>query len=523
MPSAARAMRHAGAVLLLGLLLGPASLRAQGSSYEQLQTFSSLLNQIRISYVDSVNYSQLVHAAIDGVLSSLDPHSRFLSRADADRESAYDAGQLAGSGLLLDEVNGELVVLSTYPQGPADRAGVAAGDRLLSVNDTSAAGLSPSEVSRALLGEKGHKVKLKLLRGSRLEPDTVRATLKFDFLQPHSVGITGMLDGTTGYVRFQQFFLKGGDDLERAIKDLKKSGAKRVIVDLRGDPGGVVIAAVDVAGLFLPRKTVIYRTDGRRSSSRDTVSTSTDGPFRDLPLMMLIDNGSASASELVASSLQDHDRALLLGRRSFGKALIQAAFPIPPQGDLVWLTVARIYTPSGRIIQRSYRGIKAEQYYSFAGRTGTEQDTAEVFHTDAGRAVRGGGGIAPDIVLPKTPDFPAWWSVAADSGWIEAISDSVASLLSKDPKELLRWQTAADEWQTRLVAPFLQRARDRLHVAIPPDTALESRIGRNLAYRAAEVRWGRDAAEQMVLRNDPDIQAAMGYWDRLPELLARGH
>ncbi len=522
MPRVSRRHRTTARVLLLALLLVPATARAQGSSYEQLQTFSSLLNQIRVSYVDSVNYAQLVHAAIDGVLTSLDPHSRFVSRADADRELAYDNGQLAGSGLLLDEVDGELVVLATYPDGPAVKAGIAAGDRLLSVNDTSIAGLSPSEASRLLLGDKGHKLKLKLLRGPHLEPDTVRANVKFDFLQPHSVGVTRMLDASTGYVRFQQFFVKGGEDMERAIKDLKKCGARRLVIDLRGNPGGAVIAAVEVAGLFLPKKTMIFRTDGRRSSARDTVSTATDGPFRDLPLMILIDDGSASASEALASSLQDHDRALLLGRRSFGKALIQAPFPVPPQGDLVWLTVARVYSPSGRIIQRSYRGIKAEQYYDFAGRTGTGQDTTAVFHTDAGRAVRGGGGIQPDIVLNKTPDFPAWWSVAADSGWIEAISDSVANLLAKDPAEQTRWMSATTEWQSRLVSPFLQRARDRLHVGIPADTALEARIGRNLAYRSAEVRWGRAAAEEMMLRNDPDIRAAMGYWDRLPTLLG-GH
>ncbi len=507
------------ALILAALSLGSAPAAAQ-ASYEQLQTFSSLLNQIRASYVDSVTYAELVHAAIDGVLGSLDPHSRFLKREDSEREAAYEAGMLAGTGVFFDEVDGSLVVLTVLPGTPGAKAGVSAGDRLLTINDTSSEGLSAYEVGGRLIGAKGTKVRLLFERGSRLEPDSVRVNLKFDILQPKSVTISRMIEPGTGYVRLSGFQLKAGDEVEKSFKDLKNAGARRMILDLRGNPGGLVFAAVEISSLFLPKKSAVFRTVGRRRSATEDFTTEKDGPFREVPLILLIDQGSASASEAVAGSLQDHDRALILGRRSFGKALMQQGFPVPPQGDFVYLTVGRIATPSGRIIQRSYHGLKASQYYSFAGRSGTEQDTTQVFHTDHQRPVRGGGGIAPDVSINKSAELPNWWGIAADSGWIEAVADSVAALLPKDRPAAARWTDNPAEWQTGMVAPFLTRVRDRLKISSEPDTATRGRIGRILAYRASEVRWGSDAAEALLVRYDPDIRVAMGYWEKLDSMLS---
>lgn len=505
-------------MLVAGLASAPPTLAAQ-ASYEQLQTFSSLLNQIRASYVDSVTYAELVHAAIDGVLGSLDPHSRFLRREDGEREQAYESGMLAGTGIVFDEVDGSLTVLTVVPGTPGARAGVSAGDRLLAINDTASLGLSSYDVAHRLLGAKGTRVRLLFERGSRLEPDSVRVTLKYDLLEPRSVTAARLLDATTGYVRLSRFHAKAGEEVERAIKDLRGKGARRLILDLRGNPGGLVFAAVEISSLFLPRKSEVFRTEGRHASASRVYSTDDDGPFRELPLILLIDEGSASASEAVAGSLQDHDRALVLGRRSFGKALMQQGFPIPPQGDLVYLTIGRISTPSGRIIQRSYQGLNASQYYAFAGRSGAARDTVAVFQTDRHRPVRGGGGIAPDVTIPRSAELPGWWSAVADSGWIEAVADSVAALLPRDPSAAARWGDAQGEWRTGMVEPLLARVHDRLKVVAEPDSALQGRLGRILAYRAAEVRWGRDAADALLVRHDPDLRVAMTYWDRLDQLL----
>lgn len=509
-----RSARRLAAVLLL-TALAPAPGAAQGASYEQLQTFSSLLNQIRASYVDSVAYSELVHAAIAGVLESLDPHSRFVRRATAERELAYEGGNLAGAGIVLDEVEYGLTVLSVYPKSGAARAGVSPGDRLIAIGDTSVFGLTASEAMSRLIGEKGKKVRLLLTRGNVLAPDSIRVQVKFDIVEPRSVGLARMVDATTGYLRLQGFWAKGREEVERAIKDLRGKGMKRLIFDLRGNPGGSVGAAVEIAGLFLAEKTLIFTTQGRRSPTNNAFYTEDDGPFRDLPLMVLIDDGSASASEALAGCLQDHDRALILGRRSFGKALMQRLFLVPPQNDVVWLTVGRIATPSGRVIQRNYRGMKAAQYYSFAGGAGTARDTALIYRTDKGREVRGGGGIQPDVVLPGAPELPGWFSEAADSGWYEAVADSVAGTLAPQPAARSAWMGATGEWQARLVEPFLGRVRTRLNLAVTPEGPLAARLGRILAHRAAEVRWGADAADEFLARNDPDIVAANKAWGQL--------
>ncbi|HWA16646.1 MAG TPA: S41 family peptidase, partial [Gemmatimonadales bacterium] len=497
-----------------GLVLLAAPLRAQ-SSYEQMQTFSSLMNQIRTSYVDSVTYAGLIVAAVDGVLSSLDPHSRFLSRANAEREMAYQAGTLAGTGIVLDEVDGGMAVLSVLPRSPGSKAGVAAGDRLLTVNDTAIGGLTSHEVGRKLMGEKGKKVRLLFERGSRLEPDTLRVQIKYDYLDVKAVSLTRMLDPTTGYMRLGGFDWKSSEETESALKTLRGKGMKRLILDLRDNPGGYMGELDQIASFFLPKGVLIYEIKGRKVSGDPKTMTTKNGDFRELPLIVLVNEGSASASEALSGALQDHDRALIVGRRTFGKALMQTMFFVPPNNDVVWLTTGRIVTPSGRIIQRAYHGLKAEQYYSFGGKSGDAQDTAAVFYTDRKRPVRGGGGIHPDVVTPDAVDLPRWWYVAADSGWIEAVADSVAAGLPREPAAATAFSNAPDQWQSALVEPFLSRARARLKVTAEPDAGQLRRIARILAWRATEVRWGPDAAELFLIANDGTLKLAMEKWGDL--------
>jgi hypothetical protein len=252
-----------------------------------------------------------------------------------------------------------------------------------------------------------------------------------------------------------------------------------------------------------------------------TYTTKRDGPYMGLPLVVLIDENSASAAEAFAASLQDHDRALLLGRRSFGKALMQLDFVVMPMGDDLHLTVGYVLSPSGRFIQRRYRGLAVEQYLAFAGKSGAEADTMRTYHTDVGRLVRGGGGIVPDVALPKPVSLPVWWSVAADSGFDDAVSDSVALTLPATPAARVAWLTASDQWRSALLEPFLARVRARLKIAAHTDSALEARLAIMLAARAAAVRWGVDAGEEFALSNSAAIRLAVSYFIRLPELLAR--
>jgi len=492
----------------------------QTSAYEELQAFSTVLNHIRLNYADSVSYHELVHAAIDGMLRSLDPHSYFLSRADWERRSAFERGELAGVGILLEAEDSAATVVSVLPESPADKAGVQPGDRIAEVNDTSVAGLKAEEVALRLAGPKGAKVRIRLERGVRLEPETLRVTLKRNFLKPPPVVVTGMADSVTGYLKLVWFGPKAGEEVHDALKSLKRRGARQVILDLRNNPGGVVDAAVEIASEFLLKGTVVFREKGRKKDANQDFVTKRDGDSRDLPLVLLINGRSASASEALAGSLQDHDRALILGRRSFGKALVQTGFVVLPGGDVVELTIARVFTPSGRVIQRRYKGIGYQQYWSFAGKSGAEEDTLAVYRTDHGREVRGGGGIEPDVPLPAPAALPVWWSVATDSGFDVTVADSVAQTLTATPARRAQWLGGRDRWSQGVLAPFLTRVRARLHVVAQQDSLLAERIALLLAARAATVRWPPDGGDELLLRNDPDIRAAVGYFPRLAERLS---
>ena len=512
--------RAALAILAL-VAAGPTTgLLAQRSAYEELQVFSGVLNHIRNNYVDSVGYSELVKAAITGMLRALDPHTRYVSRADRERLDAVERGELATTGMVLESVDGVPTVLTVFPRSPAAKQGIQSGDRIVLVNDTVVAGIEVKELELRLAGKKGSKVRVVFERGSRLQPDTFAVSVKRDEFDVFAVSAVHLVDSVTGYLRLAEFGETAHEEVERAIKKLKGSGARQVILDLRANPGGLVIAAVEIAAEFFPKGTLVFRTRGRKSDVDEDHRTERNGDFRDLPLIVLIDERSASASEALAGSLQDHDRALILGRRSFGKALMQSIFLLPA-GDYLWLTLGRVITPSGRFIQRRYRGLLVEQYRAFAGTAGAAEDTVEVYHTHNGRVVRGGGGIAPDVESPQPPPFPVWWSVAVDSGLDAAVSDSVAFTLAQDSGERLAWSRDADRWRATLLEPFLDRVHARLRIGVEPDSALAARIVRALAHRVAEVRWGSEAGVEFAVANDPDIRAAMSYFPRLATLLGR--
>jgi carboxyl-terminal processing protease len=503
------------AILAVG---AAAPLAGQASSYEELQRFSAVLNHIRTNYVDSVTYSGLVRSAIDGMLRSLDPHSWFATTEDYERLNALERGELAVIGLRVETVDGVPTVLTYKAGGPAARAGVRPGDRIRAVDGQPVAGLSERDVALRLAGEKGSRVTLLLERGPLLEPDTFTVSAKRAFLSPSSaVSIARMVGPETGYVKLDEFSETSADDVAAAIGKLKGRKARQIILDLRGNPGGVVTEAVALASQFLPEKTLVFSTRGRKKAVDEDFRTSRSGRFTDLPLIVLIDAGSASAAEAFAGSMQDHDRALILGRRSFGKALMQTGFVVP--SGFVELTIGHVLTPSGRYIQRRYQGLAVKQYYASAGTAGAAEDTAAVFHTDHGRPVRGGGGILPDVPLPGPPGVPAWWSVAADSGFDEAVADSVAQTLPADAGGRQSWLTSPGVWQARLLPPFLARVRSHLKVAAVSDSTVNAYIAAQLAARAAFVRWPPDGGEEMMLQTDPDVAAALTYFGRMDGLL----
>jgi len=507
--------------LVAALLLGAPVTRGsaqQRTSYEELQTFSQVLTYIFHSYPDSVGYSVLVKAAIDGVLRDLDPHSLFFSRLDYERLDSLQRGDLAVTGANLDDVEGVPTVLGVTPKSPADDAGVLPGDRVLAINDTVVAGLEIETIRVRMAGSEGSKIRVRFARGPRLDPDTFSVTLKRKRIEEHYVYEARMADSVTGFLRLDEFGFKSADEVHDAINRLKKQGARRLILDLRNNPGGYVDQAVDLVSEFVPKGTVVFSTVGRRADVDTTFVTRRDGSFRDLPLIVLINGLSASAAEATAASLQDHDRALLVGRRSFGKALEQMNFFLS-SGEVLHMTVGHVVSPSGRVIQRRYSGLAVEQYYSLAGKTGAGADTDKVYYTDAKRPVRGGGGVQPDIVDSAGAEPPAWWVAAEDSGFVAEVADSVAQTQSPTPAGMAAFESGAAGWDRTLAPVLLKRVRDRFHIQAAVDSLMQWRIGFALGRRVVEERWGLDARYDLELRHDRDVATALAAFPRLPDLL----
>ena len=500
--------RLCAVVILATLGLLPGALSAQGT-YEDLQAFSSVLNYVRLNYVDSVSYHGMVRAAIAGMLQSLDPHSRFETKADFERYVDLMQGKLSSSGLTLELVDGRPVVLGIVHGSPTDRAGVLPGDRLLSINDTSALGIPTRALELRLSGDQGAKFRLRLERGPALEPDTLRVSFKLAPVKPPAVSEALLVDSTTAVVRLESFERPDAiAEVSKTLDDLKHRGMKRLVLDLRWNPGGLVQGASQLAGLFLPARTLVFRTKGRQSADDQQFVTVQDGKWKDLPLAVLVNEWTASASEAFAGAMQDHDRAIIVGRRTFGKALMQRDF-ILPDGDVIWLTVARIVSPSGRVIQRQYHGLGALQYDLLAGHGGAPADTDALYHTDAGRVVRGGGGILPDSVLPPAPAPPRWWVTAGDSGILLRVADSVSQTLGASDRDQAAWLSLGPAgWRARLLGPFLTACRAELGIEARLDERQADQVAVRLAARAAQVRWGDVAASAVEVSADPEVAAA---------------
>lgn len=503
------------------VVAAPAGAQQPRSAYEELQTFSGVLNHIRNNYTDTVSYRRMIRAAIDGVLGDLDPHSRFVSREDNLVLGSLVRGDLAGIGVHLEPLDENMVIRTLDRHGPAERAGLLPGDRLISVGDTSVAGLDVTQVEARLAGRKGSRVRLRLERGPRIEPDEFEVEVERREIDVSAVEAPVAIDSATVYVRVIEFGEEATRDLRASLEREVNRGRRQVILDLRGNPGGLVGEAVDMASLFLPRRTLVFSTRGRVSQMNQDYVTAGNGPLQSIRLVLLIDEGSASAAEAMAGALQDHDRAVLVGRRSFGKALVQAPFFLP-DGDIVWLTVGRVHTPSGRVIQRVYRDLTPSQYRSLAGTAPEERGELPLFHTAGGRPVRG-GGISPDVETAARPRPPAWWSVAHERGWIQEIADRAAADRPPGEDMVDAWTGAHLDHRT-LADAVLERVRTDLDVRAEVEPEVRDWMGRTLAARVAAVRWGVEAEARFRVAVDPDVAAALQMLPRWSEILSgAGH
>lgn len=358
-------------------------------------------------YVDKVDENKVVENAIKGMLEQLDPHSTYSDPEEVKKLNEPLQGNFDGIGIQFNMATDTLFVIQTISGGPSEKAGVLAGDRIIEVDDTLIAGVKmPTEdVMSRLRGKRGTKVTVKVMR--RGSAGLIPITIKRDKIPVYSLDAAYMINKNTGYIRISRFAATTGKEFADALHKLRAQGMKDLIFDLQGNGGGYLNAAIDIANQFLAKKELIVYTEGRRNP-RTEFAAEGNGDFRDGRVIVLVDEFSASASEIVTGALQDWDRAIVVGRRTFGKGLVQRPIDLP-DGSMIRLTVARYYTPSGRCIQKPYESIEQYNKDLIDRYNRGEMISADSIHfpdslksktLKLGRVVYGGGGIMPDYFVP---------------------------------------------------------------------------------------------------------------------------
>lgn len=374
--------------------------------YSKIQLFNIIIGRIQEDYVTEISPEKLIDDAIHGMLEKLDPHTTYFTEEQFNRWNQNFEGY-SGIGITFDILRDKITVLSVIPEGPSDLAGLMPGDRIIAIEGKSAIGIRRDEVPLLLKGPKGSSVRVSVQRAGY--PAPLEYKIRRDEIHIHSIPYIFMIQPGVGYIHIQRFSSTTSDELEEAFRKLLEQGMKTLILDLRYNGGGYLDEAVETADLFLPGGKTIVSTRGRNNSSnREFYSTKKILPAS-IPVIILIDRISASASEIVAGALQDWDRALILGETSFGKGLIQSQYRFR-DGSALLMTTARYHTPSGRLIQRDYDNQSPEDYYSIITNDSlrrqweADPDRPRYQSLILKRRILGGGGITPDIFLPANHD-----------------------------------------------------------------------------------------------------------------------
>lgn len=399
------------AVLAIGLFLGYSLKKQSGRTsltiYPKTDKLTSVLNFIEDQYVDTVEMGMLVESAIPTLLKNLDPHSVYIPASDLKAVNEPLDGGFDGIGISFNMPSDTIIVMTTIPGGPSERIGIMPGDRILTIDDSLVAGvkLPQEDVMKMLKGPNGTKVKLGIARTG--VPDIMHFDLIRDKIPIYSIDISFMVEPGIGIIKISRFARTTYTEFVSAVENLQKQGMEKIIIDLRGNNGGYLDQATNIANEFLPEGKLIVYTQGK-ARARQNVYSNSKGSCIDIPVAIIIDEFSASASEILAGAIQDNDRGKVIGRRSFGKGLVQEQV-LFSDGSALRLTIARYYTPTGRSIQKPYVPGNDDYYHDISNRylhgefqeiDSIRLDDSLKFTTPMGRTVYGGGGIMPDFFIP---------------------------------------------------------------------------------------------------------------------------
>jgi len=505
---------------ICGVLLGDRLLAVSGDARDNLKRYTSLIETARARYGGDVTYQDLVFASIQGMLRSLDPHTNFLSPDAFSSMREKQQASFYGLGILVGMRAGRLTVIAPIDGTPASRLGIRAGDIIHRIEGEPTEKLSLDEAVSKLKGPKDTQVNITILRAGFDEP--LELTVTRAEIPQTTVRYAYMLEPGTGYIAISDFSRATGEEVARAIDKLRGEGMERLLVDLRNNGGGLLDQAVAVAEQFLPAGATIVETRGRVRDSVQGFAAEGQASPVDVPVIVLVNGGTASAAEILSGAVQDHDVGLVVGTPTWGKGLVQTVYNLSYGAGLA-LTTARYYTPSGRLIQRDY-----SSFFDYYARTDSdraeapdaprpEKEPEEIFHTDLGRKVYGGGGITPDVEVEPAEVAPFLQFLFARSAYFRFAVEysNVHPSLDRD------WQPGdevLDQFGRYLVDKGIDSAEDvREGFADPSHREYALR---QIRAEVLSSKYGVEAAHRVLARGDAQIQTALGLFPRASELLA---
>ena len=462
-------------VLIAGIIIG--SLIKKGETREHLLIYprtdkiNSLLNYIEQRYVDTISKKDITEQIIPHIIDNLDPHSVYIPAQDLQKFNEPLIGNFSGIGVQFNMINDTVIIVRTIPNGPSEKVGILAGDRIIKVNGIKIAGVEAStdSVVSKLRGPKGSEVNVTILR--KTTNDTINFDIVRDDIPLYSIDVSYMLTDSIGYIKISKFSGTTFNEFMSAVTNLQSQGMNTMILDLRGNSGGYLNSAISIADQFLKEKNLIVYTEGRASPRKNFYATE-EGRCLDMDVAILIDEWSASASEILAGAIQDNDRGIIVGRRSFGKGLVQDQTEFN-DGSALRLTIARYYTPTGRCIQKPYENGNEEYFQDIHERIEhgelynkdsiTFADSLK-FTTPDGNIVYGGGGIMPDIFVPAdTVEITAYYAMVKNHGLIYRFAFDYTDIHRESLLSHSQSITDLDEYlnSLQLVDEFVRFAKEK--------------------------------------------------------------
>ncbi len=502
--------------LLLGGLFGDRLLALTDEARDTLRLYTELVNTAHDRYGAEVSYRDLVYASVQGMLRTLDPHTSFLTPEAYSGMREKQQSSFYGLGILVGIRDSQLTVISPIEGSPASRRGVQAGDVIATIEGEPTETMTLDEAVQKLKGPKGTSVTITVARRGLAEP--LEMTITRAEIPQTTVRQSYMLDAQTGYIQLTEFSRGTGREVAQAIGALREKGMKRLLVDLRNNGGGLLDQAIEVSDQFLPEGSLIVETKGRTRESHQSFHATGKYPELNLPVVVLVNEGTASAAEILSGAIQDHDVGLIAGEPSWGKGLVQTVFSLS-YGSGLALTTAKYYTPSGRLIQRDYTSFF--DYYTHNGAGAPkpgDQRAGEVFRTDLGRKVYGGGGITPDVEVEAEELSPFEQFLLARNAYV----NFAVEYYGRQKVRSQDWKPAPavlDEFKRWLISEKMATAKEVEEAFAAPGSGDFSVL--QIRGEVLNTAFGQEARHRAVAQGDKQIAAAMGLFDRAGELLAQ--